>query len=301
MAETTPVERIQWRGVTVRVKREDRNHPIVQGNKLHKLKYNLMAAKQQKAKTLVTFGGAYSNHLLATAFVAQQAGLNATGVVRGEELKHAEEQWSETLNQCRQLGMRLEFVSRADYRLKQQSEPIQHLLRDLGSYFIIPEGGSNPAAVQGVSEWLESIKEQFKLAPSHLICPVGTGGTLAGIIAGCGKNHWDCQIIGVAVLKGLQSVKYDVNQWLKQSNPGLKRSPDWSITSDYCGAGYARLSADMKQFGARFKTQHGIALDKIYNVKSFFALDNMLKKGLIKSHHRPMIIHTGGLQGGIVS
>lgn len=299
MAETTPVETIQWRGVKVWVKREDLNHPIVQGNKQHKLKHNLIAAKQQGADTLVTFGGAYSNHLVATAYVAQQAGLKSLGVVRGDELKYCQERWSPTLKHCHQFGMQLEFVNRADYRKKQQSGTVQQLLHGLDSPFIIPEGGSNVAAVHGVAEWMMTIKAQLNQAPSHVICPVGTGGTLAGVVAGCFRNQWACQVIGVAVLKGLQSVKQDINQWLSAYNQDLK-IPDWQINQVFHGGGYAKLTPDMVAFGQQFKASHHMPLDKIYNVKSFYALDMLIQQGVVKPHDRPLIIHTGGLQGGIV-
>lgn len=297
MTDRTPVETIQWRGIEVQIKREDLNHPIVQGNKLHKLKHNLIMAGRQQAKTLVTFGGAYSNHLVATAYTAQKSGFKSLGIVRGNELKHAEENWSDTLKHCRQFGMQLEFVRRADYRLKQHSKVVQTLLNGLGSTFIIPEGGSNTVAVQGVAEWLQTIKTQLKEHPSHIICPVGTGGTLAGIIVGCAHNQWRCQVIGISVLKSLQSVKHTINQWLSVCNQVLK-PPVWQINHEFHGGGYAKLTPDMKQFGTRFKTQHGISLDKIYNIKSFYALDTLIQQAVIKPGDRPLIIHTGGLQGG---
>lgn len=298
MAETTPVDTINLKGVKIWVKREDLNHPIIQGNKLHKLKHNLIAAKQQQAQTLITFGGAYSNHLLATAYAAQQAGLKSIGIVRGDELKGAEERWSDTLKNCQQFGMQLVFVSRADYRRKHRSETVQQMLDD--STFVIPEGGSNTDAVRGVADWLQTIKPQLNQSPTHIICPVGTGGTLAGIIAGCALNTWNCQVIGVAVLKGLHCVKSDINQWLTESNPDAPRSVNWMISPDYCGSGYGKLSDEMIRFGREFKSQVDCPLDKIYNIKSFYALNHMIEQGEIQADDRPLIIHTGGLQGGIV-
>lgn len=297
MADRTPVETIQWRGIEVQIKREDLNHPIVQGNKLHKLKHNLIMAGRQQAKTLITFGGAYSNHLVATAYAAQKSGFKSLGIVRGDELRDARDHWSDTLQHCRQFGMQLEFVRRADYRLKQHSKVVQTLLNGLGSTFIIPEGGSNTVAVQGVAEWLQTIKTQLKEHPSHIICPVGTGGTLAGIIAGCGLNQWHCQVIGISVLKGLHSVKHAINQWLSTYNRNLKL-PSWQINHEFHGGGYAKSTADMLHFGRQFKASNNVALDKIYNLKSFYALDTLIQQSVIESSDRPLIIHTGGLQGG---
>ena len=298
MAEATPIQTISMQGVQVWVKREDLNHLIVQGNKLHKLKHNLIAARRQQAKTLVTFGGAYSNHLLATAYAAQKSGFKSVGIVRGDELKHAEAHWSETLQHCRQFGMQLEFVSRADYRFKQQSETVQGLINDLDSTFIIPEGGSNLAAIQGVAEWLVAMDKQLKAKPTHVFCPVGTGGTLAGMIAGCAQIPWQCEIIGISVLKGLHSVKNDINQWLSTYNQDLKL-PSWQINHQFHGGGYAKSTADMLNFGKQFKVSNNVPLDKIYNLKSFYALDTLIQQAVIEPGDRPLIIHTGGLQGGI--
>ena len=298
MADTTPVETITMQGVKVWVKREDTNHPIVQGNKQHKLKYNLIEARKQGATTLITFGGAYSNHLLATAYAGHRAGFKTIGVVRGEELAQQPKKWSETLNECHKLGMQLVFVSRRDYRLKQASETVQRLLATGRSGYVIPEGGSNVAAVKGVAEWMMTMVSQLEGAPGHVVCPVGTGGTLAGIIAGCVRNQWDCQVTGVVVLKGLHRVKPDINQWLTDYFQGSKDLPPWSVSHDYCGSGYARLNDDMSRFGRRFKARYGFALDRIYNVKSFYALNDLIAQGLIKPGDRPLIIHTGGLQGG---
>lgn len=300
MVEPTPVETIDLNGVKVWVKREDQNHPIVQGNKLHKLKYNILAAQQQKAKTLVTFGGAYSNHLVATAYAAKQVGLSSLALVRGDELAQQPEQWSNTLHQCQQYGMQLHFVSRSEYRLKQDSQTAQNILADIKAAYIIPEGGSNVAAIHGVAELITEIDSQLPTPPSHVFCPVGTGGTLAGIIAGCAQSQWHCQVLGISVLKGLQGVKYDINQWLSQYGECLDGFSEWHMNHHYHGGGYARLTPEMIQFGQEFRLTHGFVLDKIYNVKSFFALNTLIKKGLITPHDRPLIIHTGGLQGGVL-
>ncbi len=299
MADATPIQTINMHGVQVWVKREDLNHPIVQGNKLHKLKHNLSAAGRQQTKTLITFGGAYSNHLVATAYAAQKSGFKSIGIVRGDELKNAEDQWSDTLQHCRQFGMQLEFVSRADYRLKQLSKPVQDILSRLDSAFVIPEGGSNVSAIEGVAEWVVAMGKQLKTEPSHVFCPVGTGGTLAGVIAGCALNEWCCQIVGISVLKGLQTVKGDINQWFRGYNQDLK-FPDWQINHAFHGGGYAKLTPEMVAFGQQFNAAHNIPLDKIYNVKSFYALDTLMQQGVITADDRPLIIHTGGLQGGIL-
>ncbi len=296
MAETTPCQHIDVLGVAVVVKRGDMNHPVVQGNKLWKLKYNLQAAKQQGADTLITFGGAYSNHLLATAYAAKEAGFKSIGVVRGDELQNNQAVWSETLHQCQQFGMQLLFVNRRDYRLKQHSQAVQQLLSDLPKACLIPEGGSNQLALGGVVDMVSDMAQQLQQEPTHLICPVGTGGTLAGLIAGVSKMAWRCQLIGVSVLKGASSVKQDIDQWIGHLQP----QPTWEFNQQYHGGGYAKSTAEMKRFALTFSQQHNIPLDKIYNIKSFYALAQMIKSGKVTNSDRPLILHTGGLQGGVL-
>jgi 1-aminocyclopropane-1-carboxylate deaminase len=287
-------EPIDLLGVEVTVVREDLNHPVVQGNKLRKLKYNLIAAGEHKANTILTFGGAYSNHLVATAYAAQKLGFDSIGVVRGDELENNQAIWSETLYQCQQYGMQLVFVSRTEYRLKQQAPTVKTLLEQTPGLFVVPEGGSNAAAVKGMAEVLVDLPEELSQT-SHLICPVGTGGTLAGLTKGVLDQNWHCKVYGVAVLKGLQSVKSDINQWL-----GVQESTvDWQILPDFHCGGYAKSTPELESFAIAFKQKHGFSLDKIYNSKSFYALAQLIKNGVITDKDKPVIIHTGGLQGGV--
>lgn len=294
--ETHPVQTqtIQMLGLDIVVVREDLNHPIIQGNKLRKLKYNVLEAIDKGHHTLVTFGGAYSNHLLATAFAANQLGLKVIGIVRGDELKHNHSTWSETLYQCQLLGMHLHFVSRSSYRQKQNSRSIHEIISQLDFPLVIPEGGSNELAVRGMAELITDLSQQIK-PPSHIICPVGTGGTLAGIISGVKLHKWNCQVIGVSVLKGLQSVNKDIIQWLGSSD----QEEIWQVLFDHHCGGYAKSTVELEQFCIGFKQQHGIQLDKIYNSKSFYALAQLIKSGQITAKDQPLIIHTGGLQGGV--
>lgn len=296
MPEATPCQLIEMLGVRVMVKREDLNHPIVQGNKLWKLKYNLNAAQQQNAETVVTFGGAYSNHLLACAYAANQKGLQSVGVVRGDELQDNQAVWSETLHRCQEYGMRLIFVNRKQYRAKHNSRPVQQLLSTLKNVFVIPEGGSNQLAVAGVAAWVDKISEQLKQVPSHVICPVGTGGTLAGLIVGVTAHQWDSHVIGVAVLKATESEQKNVIQWISH----LAETTTWELNGEFHGGGYAKSTPEMIRFGVSFTQQHDIPLDKIYNIKSFYALAQLIKSGQITARDHPLIIHTGGLQGGVV-
>ncbi|MFC3195107.1 1-aminocyclopropane-1-carboxylate deaminase/D-cysteine desulfhydrase [Marinicella sediminis] len=289
----TPVEPIDVLGVRVLVKREDLNHPVVQGNKRRKLKYNLIKASHNPGQTVLTFGGAYSNHLLATAFAAQEQQLKAIGVVRGDELQHNHAIWSDTLYHCQRLGMVLTFISRSEYRQKEQGQTVKAMLRTTPDILVIPEGGSNDLAVKGVAELVTEIDLQGH-QPSHLICPVGTGGTLAGLVRGVGETGWNCEVIGVAVLKGLQTVNQDITQWLA----GHKAARSWRVLHDYHCGGYAKSVPELARFSVAFAQQQGFELDKIYNSKAFYALAQMIKSGQLTAHDQPMIIHTGGLQGG---
>jgi len=292
----TPIQTIEVLGVPVWVKREDQNHPVVQGNKLRKLKYNLSAAARTPGVTVLTFGGAYSNHLLATAFAAHDMGLKVIGVVRGDELANNRAIWSETLYHCQQLGMQLCFVSRAEYRQKARSATVQQLISQHPQIQVIPEGGSNTLAVRGMAELISEIGQQGH-RPTHLLCPVGTGGTLAGLIQGVAEHGWDCQVIGVAVLKGLHSVSQDIQHWLDDQAAVVS----WSVNHDFHCGGYARKTPELSRFAVAFSQQHNIPLDKVYNSKAFFALAQMIKNNQLTDKDQPMIIHTGGLQGGTFS
>jgi 1-aminocyclopropane-1-carboxylate deaminase/D-cysteine desulfhydrase-like pyridoxal-dependent ACC family enzyme len=290
----SPCETINISGVSVVVKREDLNHQVVQGNKLRKLKYNFIHANKYNFRTIVTFGGAYSNHLLATAYAAKRCGFDSVGIVRGNELANRPSIWSETLYRCQQLGMQLEFVTRKAYREKDQSSEIKHLLSQLNQPFVIPEGGSNELALKGMAEVVAEIAHQSQ-EPTHIICPVGTGGTLAGLVQGVSSFNWGCKVLGVAVLKGLHDVKNDVNQWLGD----FKNQFAYEILTEYHGGGYAKNNPELVGFCLAFEQQHQIKLDKVYNSKSFYALAQLIKSGQIKANDRPLIVHTGGLQGGV--
>ncbi len=291
----TPCETINIGGVEVVVKRDDLNHEFVQGNKLRKLKYNLIEAQQKSADTLVTFGGAYSNHLLATAFAAKACGFKSVGVVRGQELADNAAVWSETLFNCQEFGMQLVFVSRSDYRLKANSEPCKKLLESVPNSYLLPEGGSNDLALKGVTELIAELKQQVIYPPTHLFCPVGTGGTFAGLVKGVVEHQWDCQIFGVGVLKGLQGVKNELNQWLK----GFETEARFELLENYHAGGYAKKTEELSRFCVTFEQKHQIKLDRIYNSKSFYALAYLIQTGMVSAADRPLIVHTGGLQGGV--
>ena len=281
-------------GVEVWVKRDDLNHPVIQGNKLRKLKYNIKIALEDDCKQLLTFGGAYSNHLLATAQAAQLCGLVSLGFVRGDELEKQGHKWSQTLLQAQKCGMEFVFINRHEYRQKEHSKTVKTYLENnkLKSY-LIPEGGSNKAAVTGVQEILNELKQQ-NLSPSHIICACGTGGTLAGLVEGAAEQKIKAQIIGVPVLKGAEFLTQDI----------IKLAPNhaqvqWYLNHDYHAGGYAKNNQQILDFAAKFSLETTIPLDKIYTSKSFYAAFDLIDKGEIKPNSSVLIIHTGGLQGGL--
>jgi len=279
-------------GVEISVKRDDLNHPVIQGNKLRKLKYNIKDAIKKGCKLLATFGGAYSNHLLATAQAAQLCGLKSLCFVRGDELEGQTHKWSQTLLQAQTFGMKFVFLNRQEYKLKQESTTVKNILKNnsMPSH-LIPEGGSNSAAVQGVKEIIKELL-QYNSLPSHIICACGTGGTLAGLIEGVAQYKIKAQIIGIPVLKGAEFLNKDI----------IRLSPhqaqvQWQLNHGYHAGGYAKINKKTLDFAYDFRQTHHITLDKIYTAKAFYGAYDLISKGVIKANASVVIIHTGGLQG----
>ena len=266
--------------VQLTIKRLDLIHPQISGNKFFKLKYNLLAAQQQGFSQVLTFGGAFSNHIAATAFAAQHFGFQSIGMIRGEEL--ASQQFNPTLQTAQDLGMQLHFLSRFEYRLRHQAEYLQQLQQQYPQAFIIPEGGSNALAIQGTQEILSPDDlENYDV----ICCAVGTGGTLAGIIESSSEQQ---HVLGFSALKG-DFLKHDIQQWTDKSN--------WSLTDAYCCGGYAKITAKLLQFMQQFEQQHHIPLEQVYTAKMMMGLLDLIQYHHFPAHTRILAIHTGGLQG----
>jgi len=266
--------------VQLTIKRLDLIHPQISGNKFFKLKYNLLAAQQQGFSQVLTFGGAFSNHIAATAFAAQHFGFQSIGMIRGEEL--ASQQFNPTLQAAHDLGMQLNFVSRSEYRLRHQAEYLQQLQQQYPQAFIIPEGGSNALAIQGTQEILSPDDlENYDV----ICCAVGTGGTLAGIIESSSEQQ---HVLGFSALKG-DFLKHDIQQWTDKSN--------WSLTDAYCCGGYAKITPKLLQFMQQFEQQHHIPLEQVYTAKMMMGLLDLIQYHHFPAHTRILAIHTGGLQG----
>lgn len=266
--------------VQLTIKRLDLIHPQISGNKFFKLKYNLLAAQQQGFSQVLTFGGAFSNHIAATAFAAQHFGFQSIGMIRGEEL--ASQPFNPTLQTAQDLGMQLHFLSRFEYRLRHQAEYLQQLQQQYPQAFIIPEGGSNTLAIQGTQEILSPDDlENYDV----ICCAVGTGGTLAGIIESSSEQQ---HVLGFSALKG-DFLKHDIQQWTDKSN--------WSLTDAYCCGGYAKITAKLLQFMQQFEQQHHIPLEQVYTAKMMMGILDLIQYHHFPAHTRILAIHTGGLQG----
>ena len=262
------------------IKREDLTHPEISGNKYRKLKYNFIEAEKQGFKKLITFGGAFSNHIAATAYAAQRFGFQSIGIIRGQEL--ATQDLNPTLQTAQDFGMQLHFVSRAEYRLRHEVEYLQQLQQQYPQAFIIPEGGSNSLAIQGTQEILSPDDlENYDV----ICCAVGTGGTLAGIIESSSDHQ---HILGFSALKG-DFLKQDIQQWTDKSN--------WSLTDAYCGGGYAKTTPELLKFIQNFEQKYQIPLEHIYTGKMIMGLLDLIQHNHFPAHTRILAIHTGGLQG----
>ena len=266
------------------LKREDLLHPEVSGNKFRKLKYNIAEALNQGYKNLLTFGGAYSNHIAATAAAGKIAGLNTIGVIRGEELG---ENLAKTLAQnstlkfadsCR---MQFKFVTRSKYPEKETASFLQQLKEEFGEFYLVPEGGTNALAVKGCEEILTKNDKEF----DFIATSVGTGGTISGIINASGKNQ---KILGFPALKG-DFISEEIKKFSNKNN--------WELILKYHIGGYAKVDAQLIEFINNFKEEYQIQLDPIYTGKLVFGIFDLIKAGYFPAGSKILGIHTGGLQG----
>lgn len=289
----TPVQEIhapllERMGVRLLLKRDELTHPLVSGNKWRKLKYNLLYAKDQGYTRLLSFGGAYSNHIHALAAAASLSGFEAVGVVRGEPGRQA----SPTLQFARACGMRLHFMARAQYRHKYDEEVLGRLREVYGDFYLLPEGGSNARALQGVVEMVAELERQLHGAFDVVCCACGTGGTLAGIAAGLHGSHR--RALGVAVLKGGGFLHRDIARLLQEAG---YEAAHWDIEQGYHFGGYAKITTVLLQFVQGFYRDTGIALEPVYTGKMMYALHELIGQGHFQRGTTIVAIHSGGLQG----
>jgi 1-aminocyclopropane-1-carboxylate deaminase len=284
---STPLQRIRApfidaAGVELWVKREDLNHAQISGNKWWKLLHNLHEAQRQQKQTLLTFGGAFSNHIYATAAAATEWGFTSIGVIRGERAA----QLSSTLQFAEAHGMRLHFVSRQAYQTKTETVFIESLRQTYGDFYCIPEGGTNHFALTGVADFAALLQRELEF--DYICCPCGTGGTLAGLITGLPGR----KVIGFSALKS-DYLQHEVQTMLGDS-PAYT---NWSLLTNYHFGGYARHTPELLLFLKNFEREFFIPLEQVYTAKMFYGLFDLLKKNYFKKGSRIVALHTGGLQG----
>lgn len=256
------------------------NHQYISGNKFRKLKYNLIEAKSLNFTSLITFGGAFSNHIAAVASAGKEYGFKTIGIIRGEELFDKIDA-NPTLSFAKSCGMTFEFVSRELYRNKASDDFLRPLKEKYPEAYIVPEGGTNDLAIKGCQEILTREDKEF----DFICCAVGTGGTISGIINSSNLNQ---KILGFPALKG-DFLKEDIAKFATQEN--------WQLIPDYHFGGYAKINEELVTFINDFKTKFQIPLDPIYTGKMMFGIFDLIKKGVILKEAKVLAIHTGGLQG----
>jgi 1-aminocyclopropane-1-carboxylate deaminase len=255
-------------------------HPQISGNKFRKLKYNLIEFKNQNQNILLTFGGAFSNHIAAVASAGKQYNFSTIGIIRGEELIDKVES-NPTLKFAQDCGMVLKFISREAYRHKSSAEFLRQLKQEFGDFFLLPEGGTNVLAVKGCEEILTVDDAKF----DYICCPVGTGGTISGLINSSGIHQ---KILGFPALKG-DFLQEEISKFATKSN--------WKLILDYHFGGYAKINPELISFINSFKNNYNIPLDPIYTGKMMFGIFDLVEKGFFPEGSKILAIHTGGLQG----
>ena len=266
--------------ITLHVKREDLIHPFISGNKFRKLKYNLLQAKAEGKTKLLTFGGAFSNHIAAVAYAGKENNIETIGIIRGDELESKISE-NPTLTFAQNCGMKFEFVTREAYRTKTTLSFIEELKENHGDFYLVPEGGTNSLAVKGCEEIITPEDYDF----THICCAIGTGGTISGVINSAKRNQ---KIIGFPALKG-DFLSDDIRKFVSNSN--------WEVQLDYHFGGYAKINAALIRFINDFYEQTNIPLDPIYTGKMMFGIFDLINKGYFPKEAKILAIHTGGLQG----
>lgn len=278
--QTIQAPELTNKGIRLSVKRDDLLHPVISGNKWRKLKYNLLTLPKN-TKGILTFGGAYSNHLVATAAASHLLNYPSVGIVRGEEDPH-----NQSLQFCRQQGMQLEFWTRGDYRQKDQLDVLDELRNRFPNHYFLPEGGSNALALRGAGELVDEMLSQASDV-SHIMVAAGTGGTAAGILQALPKS---IRLEVIAALKG---------DFLKNTLSTLapQAKAPWKVWTDYHFGGYAKSSPQLWALLNQIYRQHQLPLDPIYTGKVGWAFWDLLHQDWFPAGSHVVLIHTGGLQG----
>ncbi|MBD2723654.1 1-aminocyclopropane-1-carboxylate deaminase/D-cysteine desulfhydrase [Hymenobacter armeniacus] len=291
LLQELPEPKAQARGVRLLLWRDDLAHPDLPGNKARKLKYNLRAAREQGHRTLLTFGGAYSNHLAAVATAGCLYGLRTIGLVRGDAPPPGAGSavLNPTLAQASADGMELYYLDRSAYRRRSEPGFITELLEQFGPAYVLPEGGTNALALPGCAELVAEIRAQTDF--DALAVAVGTGGTLAGLLTGLAGQQ---QAVGVAALKNGGFLRDEIDALTRQASG--RAFSNYSLETGYHFGGYAKYSAELLGFIRAFEARHGVLLDPIYTGKLLFGVLDMIARGNFAPGSTVVAIHTGGQQ-----
>ncbi|SHG07412.1 1-aminocyclopropane-1-carboxylate deaminase [Flavobacterium segetis] len=266
--------------ISVQIKREDLLHPFVSGNKFRKLKYNLLQAFIENQNTILTFGGAFSNHIAAVAYAGKEKGFKTIGIIRGHELFDKINE-NPTLKFAQSCGMQFKFVSREFYRLKSEISFLENLKEEFGDFYLIPEGGTNQLAIKGCEEILTESDSEF----DYICCAVGTGGTISGVINSILPHQ---KVLGFPALKG---------DFLKEEISNFVQHKNWQLITDYHFGGYGKVNELLIHFINKFTVENQIQLDPVYTAKMVFGVIDMIKNNYFPANSKILVIHTGGLQG----
>lgn len=267
-------------GLQLFLKREDKIHNIISGNKYRKLKFNLINAKELGFKGLLTFGGAYSNHITAVAYAAKKNGFKSLGFIRGEEIVNNYLE-NPTLKYSHDLGMKFKFLSRSNYKLKTNEYFLRKLKKKFKDYYLIPEGGTNALGVLGCQEILNDNDKEF----DYICCSVGTGGTICGLINSSNENQ---KIIGFSSINKNYLLN-DITKFVTNEN--------WMLIDDFSFGGYGKVNNELIEFMNNFRLKYGILLDPIYTSKLVYGVLNLITNNFFKPNSKILMIHTGGHQG----
>ncbi|MEJ5994204.1 pyridoxal-phosphate dependent enzyme [Pedobacter sp. Du54] len=275
----SPIHTFSYDALTqISVKRDDLIDPYISGNKWRKLKYILANAIAKKKKHLVTFGGAFSNHLVATAAAGARYGFKTTAFVRGEQVTN------EMLMICKLFGMHLIFVDRAEYREKEVL--FEHYYKDDNEAYFINEGGASEEAVRGCAEIIKELPVNY----DYIFCAAGTGTTAAGLLRGLNSVDLTTELHVIPVLKGGEFIAEEIKHYEKELSK-------LHLHTDYHFGGYAKITPELVVFIKAFTSTTGLLIDPVYTAKMFYAINDLVKKGAVKTDAKILAIHTGGLLG----
>lgn len=292
----SPLQKVNWKlavdfGVDIWIKRDDLIHPVVSGNKWRKLLFNVKEVKDRRLKGILTFGGAFSNHIAATAHAGKLSAIPTVGIIRGAEADLN----NPTLRVAIRDGMQIIPVTREEYKTKETDEFLEELSLHFPGYLIVPEGGANLNGVLGCMEILGEIEQFF----DTIACALGTSTTYAGLVASANIAN----VLGFPALKGGGYLRASVENFLQQleqsviAGSNFKPANNWQLVTDYHFGGFGKVNEELVYFMNAFYDETGIPLDPVYTGKLFFGIQQLIKNGRIAKGTRLLTVHTGGLQG----